>query len=353
MSLANYARSIATSLLGIGLIALAGAIIYPHIASMASPKLPVATPAPGPVSVVDGVTTIRLAPAIQAHNGIVVSPLLRRTARGEQAIYGTAFDLQPLVDVRTRYGLAAADAQATRAAAAASHDELGREKALYSDHQNVSLKVLQAAELAYSVDQIKADAAALALRDIESGARQQFGDTLAHWAMDRQSSAFERLLTRRDSIVRLTIPPGETAAPTSLEVQAASARITATLVSQAAKVDPGQVGSSYLYRVARPIAAGTAVIGYVAEPASPAQAVFVPAGAVIWHAGEPWLYVMQSASTFVRRPLHGSVETDGGYLVAQGLEPGERVVTQGAGQLLSEEQRPPPNGAGCKDPECD
>ena len=353
MSLANHARSIATSLLGIGLIALAAAIIYPYVASMASSTPPVAPPVPGPVSVVNGVTTIRLAPAIQVHNGIVVARLLSRTFRAEQATYGVVLDLQPLVDIRARYGLATADAQAARAAAAASHDELGRTQALYNDHQNVSLKVLQAAELAFRVDQIKADAAALAVRDIVSSARQQFGDTLTQWAMDRQSSAFERLLTRRDSIVRLTIPAGLASAPKSLEVLAASARVSATLISPAAQVEPGQVGSSFLYRVARPIAAGTAVIGYVAQPAPATQAVFVPAGAVVWHAGEPWVYVMQSASRFARRPLHGSVETEGGYFVPQGLEPGDRVVTQGAGQLLSEEQRPPPAGAGCKDPECD
>ena len=83
------------------------------------------------------------------------------------------------------------------------------------------------------------------------------------------------------------------------------------------------------------------------------QGTFVPSSAVVWYAGQPWVYVQDRPTRFARRPLGRAAEAAGGFFVTEGLQPGERVVTGGAGLLLSEEQRPPPGGAGCKDPECD
>ncbi len=354
MDLARHAKTIAASLLGLGLIALAVVIVVSNFGATASSLQPAAPAASGPVSVVNGVTMVRLEAAVQRRSGVVVQPLAATTHRIETAAYGTVIDLQPLVALRGRHDAATADADAARATAAASHAELERDRALYADQQNVSLKALEAAQAANSRDQAMADAAALASRNIEADAAQQFGATLARWALQRPSAAFEPLLARRDVVVRVTLAPNMRIAPATIEVQAGGVdRQPASWISAAAQADPGMVGSSHLYRVASALPVGTSVVAYLPGPAQAMPASFVPSSAVVWYAGQPWVYVQDSASRFARRPLLHATETDGGYVVADGLHATERVVTQGAGLLLSEEQRPPPAGTGCKDPECD
>ena len=100
-------------------------------------------------------------------------------------------------------------------------------------------------------------------------------------------------------------------------------------------------------------APGTPLLAYLPTSAAAVQGVVVPSGAVVWYAGQPWAYVQAGPTRFARRPLGQAAETDGGFFVTGDLKAGDRVVTSGAQLLLSEEQRPPSTGAGCKDPECD
>jgi hypothetical protein len=65
--------------------------------------------------------------------------------------------------------------------------------------------------------------------------------------------------------------------------------------------------------------------------------IVLPASAVVRHAGATFVYSRVSEQEFVRRHLSDLRPTRGGYLVNEGLSPGEEVVTQGAQLLLSEE----------------
>jgi hypothetical protein len=310
------------------------------------------------VSVIKGVTMVRLDMATQRRSGIATEVLAAMTHRVEVMVYGSVLDLQPLIDLRSRRDAAQADAVAAQAAAAASRAEAERNRALYEDQRNVSLKAYQAAQAADRANQARADAAGLSLRNIEASAQQQFGSTLARWAFDPRSAAFTRLVVRKDVLVRVTLPPvfGTQAPPAEIDVQASgSGRAPGALVSAAAQADPGVAGNSFVYRVASPLPAGASVVGYLPTSTRAARRTFVPSSAVVWYAGQPWTYVQDSPTRFARQPLGHATEAEGGYVMANGggLLPGQRVVTSGAGLLLSEEQRPPPGGAGCKDPECD
>lgn len=355
MSHSRYAKPVAAALLGLGLIAVAAAIVLATRGAAPS-EAPSPTPAASsPLSVVDGVTMVRVNVATQQRSGIAVEPLAANARRGETTVYGQVLDLQPLIDLRTRHDAAQAELTAARAAAAASRAEAERSRALYEDQRNVSLKANQAAQANDRASQAKAAAAELGLRNVEASARQQFGQKLAAWAFAPRSAAFSRILARRDVLVRVTLPPGAGAQfPGEIEVQASgSTRASGTLVSPAAQADPSQAGSSVLYRVSASLPTGTSVVAYLPTSPQPTQGVLVPSSAVVWYAGQPWVYVQDGPARFARRPLGSADEVGSSYFATRGFKAGERVVTRGAGILLSEEQRPPPGGAGCKDPECD
>lgn len=356
LDLTHAARPLAMAVLGIGLLALAAVIYVAVPRSSPEPVVPLtAAAASSPVALVDGVVVVTVNAATQRQSGIASQPLAAASRRTETTAYGSVLDLQPLTDLHARHQAAQADAAAAAAAVRASRAEFERNRVLYADDRNVSLKAYQAAEAAYRADQAKADAAALNLQNMEGAAQQQFGQPLARWALDAHSADFQRLLARREVLARVTLPAGGAAsAPAAIDVQVpAGARLPAHLVSAAARSDPGIAGSSYIYRVPGSIATGTALLAFLPTSTQATAGVFVPAAAVVWYAGQPWVYVQRGATRFARRPLGQAAEADGGFFVAGGLRPGEPVVTRGTQLLLSQEQRPPPAGAACKDPECD
>jgi len=355
MNASRYAKSIAMSLLGIGLIAVAAAIILSNRGTTSARAPGPTAAAASPSTVVDGVAMVRVNVATQQRSGIAVQALVATARRGETTVYGQVLDLQPLIDLRARHDAAQAELVAAQAAAAVSRAEAERSRVLYEDQRNISLKAYQAAQASDRADEAKAKAAQLSVRSVEAGARQQFGQPLAAAAFDPRSSMFSRLLARQDVLVRVTVPPGAgMQAPAAIEVQASgSKRISGSLVSPAAQINPGLAGSSFLYRVSTALPAGASVVAYLPTSTQLTEGVLVPSNAVVWYAGQPWVYVQEGAARFARRRLGPAEEVGGSYFATQGLRAGERVVTSGAGLLLSEEQRPPPGGAGCKDPECD
>lgn len=357
MKFRRHATPIAIAILGFGLLAVA-VVLYLFMQTSAGHAAQAPAPAlagSSPVSVINGITVVTLDPARQQQSGIRTEPLAASSHRTEVTAYATVMDLQPLVDLRSRHSAAQSDAVAAAALVVASRAEFERNRTLYADDRNVSLRAYQSAQAAFQADKAKTDAAALNIRNIEGAAEQQFGKKLARYALDPRSPEFERLLTRQDVLARVTLPPGTTQrAPSFIQVQPnAGARLPAYLVSPSAQNDPGIAGKSFIYRVPAPIAAGTPVVAFVpgAEQATPGAQV--PSAAVIWYAGQPWVYVQSAPERFARRPLQQAVETDSGFFVPKGLKAGESVVTSGAQLLLSEEQRTPPGGAACKDPGCD
>ena len=347
--------ALALAVLGLGLRVLAAALYY-AVSHWPQAVAPATTPVPPQrVAVVNGLTTVTLDVATQQRSGVEAKPL--RAARwlvGTTHAFGTVLDLQPLIDLRNRYTTARNDAAAAQAVANASQQELARMKTLYEDRQNVSQKAYQAALSAYAVDRSKTDAAALAERNVQALADQQFGPVLARWIADDRSPEFDRLLRRADVLVRIALPSGSRGAPKVIEVQPiGSDRQRAEFVSVSAQADPSATGASMIYRVNAPIPTGTPVVAILPGDGQADEGVFVPASAVVWYAGQTWVYEQASPTAFARERLASPVEMDDGYFVREGLRPGERIVTRGAQLLLSEEQRPPPGGAACKDPECD
>jgi hypothetical protein len=67
------------------------------------------------------------------------------------------------------------------------------------------------------------------------------------------------------------------------------------------------------------------------------QGVIVPTSAVVWSEGKAWVYRQTASDRFTRRSVPTDIAVERGLFVAQGVSPGDRVVTQGAQALLSEE----------------
>ncbi|MGH9808688.1 MAG: hypothetical protein ACRD9W_15830, partial [Terriglobia bacterium] len=210
--------------------------MQPHGGSVdARAANPVAANGPD-VAVVNGVTIVSLDPDAQVQSGIASERLGSTSRIPETVAYGVVLDLQPLIDLRSRYVSAQSDDAVARAAAAASHAEAKRLALLYRSGAT-SLRDYQAAEAADQSNQARVTAAALTLQNIQGSARQQFGETIAHWLLAAQSPELNGLLDRQTILVRVTFPPNPVGAPPSTIQIAADdrKRIQATFVSGAAQ----------------------------------------------------------------------------------------------------------------------
>lgn len=318
-----------------------------------------AASAPEPsVSVVDGRTVVTLDAAVQRRSGLRTAVLNATPYRHETQAYAQVMDLQPLIDLRTRDAAAVAEQVSAAAAAQAASADEARSAALYRDGRNVSQQVFETAQAVARAQRARERAAARTVEDLRGAMRTSFGDTLAGWLLDPAAPAWQRLLQRRDVLLRVNQPPGAAAsAPARVEIDTGTGRrVPATFVALATQGDPAVPGEVWIYRAAGPIAGGTRLDAYL--PAAPGSAaatagVVVPTAATVWYAGQTWAYVQTAADRFARVPVPADAPVAGGQYAASGIAPGAKVVVQGAQLLLSEELKPRAAGSACKDPECD
>jgi biotin carboxyl carrier protein len=119
-------------------------------------------------------------------------------------------------------------------------------------------------------------------------------------------------------------------------------RRTGKLQGPAPEADPVTGSAAFLYRLDAGSAAlrpGAALVASYSGPAGGHSGVDVPNAAVVQWDALAWVYVEREPGKFARVRIPTEQPTAAGWRVERGLMPGDRVVTTGAGQLLSEEFR--------------
>jgi len=313
-----------------------------------------------------GATVITISAEAQAQSDISTTELKTGSHQETLSAFGSVISIDPLIEMRTRYLTAVADANVARASLANSQQEYQRLLQLNQDNRNVSDRVVLASQALYKTDQAKLQAAQVQADNVRDNMRQLWGETLAMQATQSNSSALQNLLQYREVLVQVTLPfdaaaprTGDTVwvSPTGSQGKA----IRAVYVSPSPQTDATLQGKTYYYRApADNLRAGmrTSVSSSVSSPVSPSisdpvgntantastkdsahqQGVIVPASAVVWYGGKAWIYRKQGQDKFTRLPIPTNQQhTDGWFSDSGLLKPGDEVVTSGAQLLLSEE----------------
>ena len=241
---------------------------------------------------------------------------------------------------------AKANANIARASLANSKQDYQRMQALNKDDRNVSDHVMLAAQATFKADQAKVQAAETEASNLNDTMRQTWGETLANEASKESASAgLQALLQHKEVLLLITLPSdtnvkaGETISvvPTGAQTKA----INAKLVAASPQTDSTIQGRTYYFRApAENLRAGMRVSVEMKDAASSkaSDGVTVPASAVVWYAGKPWVYKKQSDESFIRLPISTDNETNGGWFNrSEQLAAGDNLVVNGAQLLLSEE----------------
>jgi hypothetical protein len=293
----------------------------------------------------NGSAAVRLAKESQVASGIALRSLERARAQAAAEVYGVIVNVQPLIDLRARYGTAVFEARSVRAAAANSSAEYQRLKRLFEDDRNVSERAVQVAEAQWKADQAKLAAADQAVAAARDTIRAGWGEVLSSWATDPQSSAFQALAQQHEVLAQITLPYDVYAqagkVPMSLApVSAPGEARPARFISASPQTDAALPGVTYFYIVgARGLRVGMRVAGQLRLDGKTREGVIVPAAAVVWHGGKAWAYVKEEDDLFVRKEVSTAQESANGWFDATHFEPGDEVVVSGAQLLLSEEQK--------------
>jgi hypothetical protein len=276
----------------------------------------------------NGQVTVTLDVNVQTIIGLRTEALTATDLSPELKAYGRVLDPGPL-------GAAVAEWVTAEAASQTSRAELTRLKTLAAQN-NASERALQTAQATAVRDQAQLQAVRLRLMSSWGGAISQ-RDDLPDFA--------QSLGTLGSALVQLEVPAGQavSAAPVSARLITLGNEtnvVPAQWLGPAPSVDPQMQGRGFLFLV-RPnpwgLAPGAAVTGWIQLPGEPRHGVSLPREAAIWFNGASWIYVQVSQESFERRQVSLGTPLEAGWFVPIGLKPGDRVVTVGAQQLLSEE----------------
>jgi hypothetical protein len=300
--------------------------------------------APSRVSDKQGMAVITVNAAAQTQSEIKTSPLKASSHQANVSSYGNVMSIDNLIDLRTRYMAAKAEADISRTELAHNKSEYNRLYELNQDDKNVSDKVVATALATVKADETKAFAAESSAKNIADSMRQSWGDVLTKLVTDKNTSPLlQDLIDYKEVLIQITLPfdapePKVGSSITVSPTASPSHTINAQYVSRAPLSNPTMQGKTYFYLAkTTDLRAGMQVNALSNKSKGTADGVAIPNTAVVWYGGKPWVYRKTGNDQFSRLPVNTDVETENGWFYKGSLKPNDQVVTSGAQLLLSEE----------------
>ncbi|HKD46268.1 MAG TPA: hypothetical protein VKB67_01125 [Rhizomicrobium sp.] len=265
--------------------------------------------------------------------GVVTAPVKSAVWMREVTGYGTVVALDTIAQTDADYLTASAAAAQSQAAAQ-------RARSLSTgDEAAVSREVVEAAQ-----SKAAADAASLALAKRKADAA--FGIHAPWHNETERGRVMAELSSGKTVLVRVTFPLG--ALPGVIPAKIGISRLgaqepgwTSTRIWEAPS-DPALPGRGFYVLVSGSDLAQNEHV-FASVPVGQAQnGLWVPASALVMGDGADWVYLENGDNHFLRSPVDTGKPLNDGYFVPAGgdLAAGKKVVTQGAGILLSREANP-------------
>jgi hypothetical protein len=259
--------------------------------------------------------------------GITTQPAQAVQYRSETPGFAVVLDHQPIAQ-------AVADLQTAQAAAQFSKSSLERTRGLHGTPGALSADLEQTAEQKAAVD-----SAALTLTT------EKLSDTWGMnppWKNDIHDPRVPALAHGDMQLVRVTFPLGSTTdTPGELHGgRVGSSRPEATASMHPVWLAPADAsipGRSYFTLLHAGTAAEGERLQVWAPTGEPTAGVVVPMAGIVLSGGKYWCYVEQTPGTFVRTEIDLDRPTGGGYVVTDGIKPGDKIAVTAVGQLLAKE----------------
>ena len=281
----------------------------------------------------------------QDYAGIETRTLIASSYFPEVQAQARVMDVAALLDARADYNQARAALNVATVAESSAQQELNRLTKLSQGAGSVATKNVNYAAANWRDATAKLQGRQFQLKDVKDQVRQAWGETISAWVIGSDSKPLERLVSRQDSLILVTLPvertlPAELSfiriARNGIRHDARKAYFVAPAVS-ANQIIPGE---TYYFRTTTgKLRSGMRLDVWLPETTEPLAGVVIPDTAVVWYVGQAWAYVELDEGKYQRRSLKSGINAPGGVFVQQGIEHGETLVLTGSQMLLSEEFR--------------
>jgi len=291
-----------------------------------------------------GNTIITISPDTQAQSDIKTSTLRTALHQASVSSYGNVISIDGLIELRTRYLAAKAEADVLRASLNHYRAEYTRLNTLNLDDKNISDKAVTAALVDIKSNEAKVFAAELNAKNLAGSIEQAWGDGLAQIALNKDTSALlQNLIDYKEVLLEITLPfdSTEPILKSNITVSptlASTHTIDAQFISPAPASNATIQGKTYFYRAkSSELRVGMQVKISSTAGKSSVTGVIIPTTAVVWYGGKPWVYRKIGTDQFSRLPINTDVEVENGWFYAGKLNSKDTVVSNGAQLILSEE----------------
>jgi multidrug efflux system membrane fusion protein len=277
----------------------------------------------------NGDVTVTVNDETQKRIGLKVEELKPSQHTPELAAYGTVLDPTPLITAQTEIATTTVALETSRKAAE-------RAKSLFDQGENVARKTLESAEADLKANEIK-------LKGVQEQIALEWGQTISKLSSSELQTLLSNLVVGTTVIARVDLPTGETTAnqPAAARVSALGGKWRpAKILSRATKVDPKTQSEGFILQCDSTLLKPGASVNALLQTSGSAQSgIAVPENAVVQFIGKAWTYVQTGTNAFTRQEISLQTPTENGWFETNGVKAGDHVVTQGAQDLLSEEQR--------------
>ena len=299
---------------------------------------------PNRVSNIAGKTTITINLATQAQSDIKSCSLKMGSHQVTLNSYGNVVSIDSLIDLRTRYLAAKAEAEVLRTSLTYLKSEYNRLNILNLDDKNISDKAVSGALADIKANEAKIFAAELNATNLAASIRQVWGEGLTQLALNKKSSLLlQNLIDYTEVLIQVSLP-FDSSEPTEKSILSVAPSLASSHIVNAQYISPAPAtnatiqGKTYFYHArSRELRAGMQVKVFTTVTKDIIKGVIIPATAVVWYGGKPWVYQKISTEQFSRVPINTEVELENGWFYNGKLTVNDNVVINGAQLLLSEE----------------
>ncbi len=295
------------------------------------------------VQLINGQVTIHLPETAQKISAIQTQSIEKIEFQPEFIAYGQAISASPLLTTLNQYRTLISQRQGANGRRVSAEKALKRLRAL---HQNdaVSSRKLQNQLSLWQSEKAIADELTYKTDTILNNSRLQWGEQLTQWLMADYSSQLNNILTAKASLLRLSLPVGNSLDfnkpllihPAGLRDQA----FVATPIGLLPSVDQFSQGFQYLLYCDNPaIKAGMNFTAWLAAEQNPVPGYLIPKSAVSWHLGQAFIFLKINDEHFIQHNLDNPVAVADAYFINTEIDNNALLVTQGAQMLLSHQFR--------------
>ena len=295
------------------------------------------------IALLSGQPVVHVTKQQQMTSGLITRILQSTKYQSELIAYGEVIDLQPLLDLRSRYFKAITTHKIARVKLNLARQSLTRVRNL---HRNgaISKRKLQIQQSQWEEAQAHHDAILYEINLIKDSTLLNWGNPLCQWAFATDSKEFSSLISDQQTLLQIILPPNQTLPMATESIFVAreglrSKAVKAHILSPAQETNEEFQGEAFYFITSTDIQTGMHVTAWIAREQNNQSGVVLPASALVRHLGQTYVYLQTGDTEFIRHVVATQLQTGDGYFVQAGILPGDKLVTTGAQMLLSEEFR--------------